>query len=456
MLGPTLLDLKEQLGVSEGAASVLFPCRALGYMAGAQLGGKLGRARNIALALLVPLSLTCMGAAAVAFVRDLALACLLMSLQGVAMSDPEGEGAVSSVVLGSGVFLFVYVGIEVAFGGYVDAFAQERTWLGASKLDAAQLTSVYWGALCLGRLVAAAATSHVHHARYLAMHLVLGVVEGPKEDMRANQEMDDSVRYYRAKKTYYQDAGTVDMVGTVWYFPRALDHVLLRRDLLGAAPANGTVQRDETADVFAARHPARKIGPRRTALAVYNSVETSAAAGLPAAIISAIEKCDADARARLSAGRGAGASLIALEECGNNAVCKTVFAVSGMAVKRLCLKRLKKGEGGQKCLVADCIDESTTMGMQAQKWLRRKTDIGAATGTAGEPRVGSAGWQRGVAAPVFAFGFARAARPLGGGGDAVDCQRSPRSFCPCQLVLALAAAAAFLWNGAGPLTRKEH
>jgi len=77
------------------------------------------------------------------------------------------------VITLTGAFLFVYVGIEVAYGGYIDSFSVR--WVGASKVDGATLTAVYWGALCVGRFVAAVITPFVHHARYLAVHLALAI-----------------------------------------------------------------------------------------------------------------------------------------------------------------------------------------------------------------------------------------------------------------------------------------
>jgi len=50
------------------------------------------------------------------------------------------------------VFCFVYVGAEVSFGGWIYTYAV-ATGL-ATKITAAYLTSVFWGALTLGRLLA--------------------------------------------------------------------------------------------------------------------------------------------------------------------------------------------------------------------------------------------------------------------------------------------------------------
>lgn len=90
------------------------------------------------------------------------------------LADEPSGGSVNVVVVLTGLFLFVYVGIEVAFGAYIDSFA--TVWLGAPAVEAARLTSFYWGSLCAGRFVAAIVTPYVHHSRYLAAHLVLAVV----------------------------------------------------------------------------------------------------------------------------------------------------------------------------------------------------------------------------------------------------------------------------------------
>merc|ERR1719499_177318 len=89
------------------------------------------------------------------------------------VEESSAAGATASIVILTGAFLFVYVGIEVAFGGYIDLFVVR--WLGASEVQGAGLTSVYWIALSISRGVAAAVTSFVHHARYLVWHLLLGI-----------------------------------------------------------------------------------------------------------------------------------------------------------------------------------------------------------------------------------------------------------------------------------------
>lgn len=271
MLGPTLIGLAEQMGVSFATASTLFTARAFGYLAGALVCGELlDRLRNQAVVFLMPCLCACAGALVLPSVRSYSLACVLFFTQGLTMgfidtggnvllltlwrgSDqlnrhmhalhfffglgcvlapaavascvksslravaawtvaglglsagtagylllafqaqpkpaPEalGEGSMNRVVLLTGAFLGVYVGAEVTFGGCIDAFAVR--WLGTPEADAAWLTSVYWGMLTVGRLVAAVVTPYVHHARYLAWHVLLallavGVLAVVSEDLR--------------------------------------------------------------------------------------------------------------------------------------------------------------------------------------------------------------------------------------------------------------------------------
>lgn len=107
--------------------------------------------------------------------------CCLGFLVLIARQQPkivaESEGAAppwNRTVLLSGFFLFVYMGAEVSFGGLISAFTEQ--WLRASEMDASNIAAVYWGMLSLGLFVAAALTSYVNHARYMAINLVVAVV----------------------------------------------------------------------------------------------------------------------------------------------------------------------------------------------------------------------------------------------------------------------------------------
>ncbi|CAE6908832.1 mfsd4b [Symbiodinium natans] len=96
---------------------------------------------------------------------------LLVSHAQPSTKSEEGEtSGLPKVVLWTGAFLLSYVGLEVAFGGYVDAFAVRH--LHVSKVAAANLTSLYWAALSAARLVATLVTPYVNHYRYIQLHLL--------------------------------------------------------------------------------------------------------------------------------------------------------------------------------------------------------------------------------------------------------------------------------------------
>ena len=72
----------------------------------------------------------------------------------------HGEKANSLLILMVAAFLFLYVGAEVAYGGWVFTYA---TTLGLSNVTtAAYLTSFFWGALTLGRLLSIPLTARLH------------------------------------------------------------------------------------------------------------------------------------------------------------------------------------------------------------------------------------------------------------------------------------------------------
>ncbi len=66
--------------------------------------------------------------------------------------DARTGGRANVWIVGAvALFLFLYVGAEVSYGGWVFTYARARSAL--SEASAAYLTSVFWGALTLGRLV---------------------------------------------------------------------------------------------------------------------------------------------------------------------------------------------------------------------------------------------------------------------------------------------------------------
>ncbi|CAE8581342.1 unnamed protein product [Polarella glacialis] len=104
----------------------------------------------------------------------LGLMLLVLQPQPKTGSQAGADSPLGSIVLITGAFLFAYVGLEVAFGGYIDAFAVRH--LQVSPLAGASLTSVYWGALCISRLAATLLTPYVNHLRYIQLHLLLACV----------------------------------------------------------------------------------------------------------------------------------------------------------------------------------------------------------------------------------------------------------------------------------------
>ncbi|MDM8527426.1 MFS transporter [Anaerolineales bacterium HSG24] len=83
------------------------------------------------------------------------IALILLRLSSPASYDPnqaKANGPINyRLVSLMAAFFFLYVGAEVSFGGWIYTYA---TTLGiADKTSAAYLTSVFWGALTLGRLL---------------------------------------------------------------------------------------------------------------------------------------------------------------------------------------------------------------------------------------------------------------------------------------------------------------
>jgi FHS family Na+ dependent glucose MFS transporter 1 len=88
----------------------------------------------------------------------------------------EAEGAASPwnrVVLLSAVFLFLYVGSEVTYGGFISVFLEQ--YAGIQNTSAAGMASLFWGMLSIGRLVATAVTPYINHAKYLLVHLCAAI-----------------------------------------------------------------------------------------------------------------------------------------------------------------------------------------------------------------------------------------------------------------------------------------
>jgi len=72
-------------------------------------------------------------------------------------------------------FLFLYVGVEIAFGSWIATYAQAMQ--GADKETAAYLTSAFWGVFTVGRLIAIPIAAVLKPRRILSINLI-GAVAG--------------------------------------------------------------------------------------------------------------------------------------------------------------------------------------------------------------------------------------------------------------------------------------
>ncbi len=68
------------------------------------------------------------------------------------LDGEEDAGAARSIVLLLAIFFFLYAGAEIAFGGWIFSYAAAQP--GATEEAAAGLTSLFWVAFTLGRLLA--------------------------------------------------------------------------------------------------------------------------------------------------------------------------------------------------------------------------------------------------------------------------------------------------------------
>ncbi|XP_022095926.1 major facilitator superfamily domain-containing protein 4A-like [Acanthaster planci] len=65
----------------------------------------------------------------------------------------SGHSKVISVTLLSSSLLFLYDGLQAAYGGFIFAYAMKNAAIELSATDSAYITSVYWGCFALGRLI---------------------------------------------------------------------------------------------------------------------------------------------------------------------------------------------------------------------------------------------------------------------------------------------------------------
>ena len=85
-------------------------------------------------------------------------------------TDSDGEATNAWLVAGISTILFLYVGAEVSFGGWIYSYA---VTLGLeNQVSAAYLTSVFWGALTIGRLLAVPIATRIRPRALLLMDLL--------------------------------------------------------------------------------------------------------------------------------------------------------------------------------------------------------------------------------------------------------------------------------------------
>lgn len=83
---------------------------------------------------------------------------------------PEGKETDAFLVGLITVFLFLYVGAQIGFGNWIATYAQAST--SVDDATAAYLTSAYWGAFTLGRLIAIPIATIFTPRRILWMNLI--------------------------------------------------------------------------------------------------------------------------------------------------------------------------------------------------------------------------------------------------------------------------------------------
>jgi FHS family Na+ dependent glucose MFS transporter 1 len=88
-----------------------------------------------------------------------------------ALQEDQGRGRISGLVALIMLFFFLAVGAEASFGGWIYSYALAQN-LG-TNVTAAYLTSVFWGALTVGRLLAIPIATRVH-PRWILLGDLLG------------------------------------------------------------------------------------------------------------------------------------------------------------------------------------------------------------------------------------------------------------------------------------------
>lgn len=86
---------------------------------------------------------------------------------------PQASGAGTPILVVLVLFLVLYVGAEIGFGGWIYSYALERGLAG--ETGAALLNSAYWGAFTLGRLVSIPLAARWRPRYLIPAHLVLAL-----------------------------------------------------------------------------------------------------------------------------------------------------------------------------------------------------------------------------------------------------------------------------------------
>lgn len=98
----------------------------------------------------------------------------LPSPSGVVDVGAKTGGKIDFLLTGLTIlFLFVYVGVELSFSGWIYTYAVEQT--GFTAAQAAYLNSGFWGAFTLGRLLAIPLTARVRPRYMLLGELILAI-----------------------------------------------------------------------------------------------------------------------------------------------------------------------------------------------------------------------------------------------------------------------------------------
>lgn len=99
----------------------------------------------------------------------------LPSPSGAVEEKGRSQGEIDLLLTGLTIlFLFVYVGVEVSFSGWIYTYAVEQT--GFTQAQAAYLNSGFWGMFTLGRLISIPLTAQLRPRYLLLGELLLAIL----------------------------------------------------------------------------------------------------------------------------------------------------------------------------------------------------------------------------------------------------------------------------------------